>query len=312
MIDEGGPRMPTHYLTELDLDARENLELIAQAATLKSARAAGNRRLHDLDGRHVALYFEKPSVRTRTSFTIGVRELGGDVVELSGANTKVGKGEEVEDFAMVIGRYVDLLVARVYAQETLERMAARSAVPVVNALSDSRHPCQALADWLTIIERRGNPDRLKVAFVGEGNNVAASLGLLGAQLGAEVRVAAPPGYGLPAEVLAAAASLPGALIPFSDPAAAVAGADVVYTDTWISMGQEAEAEARREAFRGYRVDAALLAGAAPGAFVLHCLPAVRDEEITAEVMYGPASAIWDQAENRLHVQKALLRRLLSS
>jgi len=299
-----------HYLSVLDLDAAATRRLLARALQLKQSRKKGERR-NDLEGRHVALYFEKPSVRTRTSFTVGAHELGAHVVELGGSNTKVGKGEHVEDFAKVLGRYVDLLVARVFAQADLESMAKHAGVPVINALSDARHPCQALADALTIVERKGQVRGQKIAFVGEGNNVAASLSLLGAMLGAEVIVAAPKGYGLAKDVLELAKGHEGAVREVVDPIEAVTGADVVYTDTWISMGQEAEAEARRAIFKDYRVDAALLAKAAPRAMVLHCLPAVRGEEITTDVMYGRQSAIWDQAENRLHVQKALMLALLT-
>lgn len=298
------------YLTELDLDADETRALLVNAAALKEARGKPE---HPsvLAGKHVALYFEKPSVRTRTSFTVAVHELGGHVIELGSSNTKVGKGEHVEDFAKVVGRYVDVLVARVFDQATLESMARTAGIPVINALSDARHPCQALADYLTIMERRQKIDRLPIAFVGEGNNVAASLGLLGAALGAVVTVASPEGYGLPEVVLAEAAELPGTLRQVVDPAEAVQGAEVVYTDTWISMGQEAEAAARRKLFAAYRVDEALMATAHREAIVLHCLPAVRGEEITTDVMYSDRSAIWDQAENRLHVQKALLHTLVA-
>lgn len=297
------------YLTELDLSPAATLELLDLASRLKAERAAGQRR-SDLAGRHVALYFEKPSVRTRVSFTVGVHELGGQVVELGGSNTKVGKGEDVADFAQVMGRYVAALVARVFDQAKLEVMAEHAGVPVINALSDARHPCQALADVLTMREHLGGIAGKTLAFIGEGNNVAASTGLLAAALGAEVRVASPEGYGLPADISAAAEGLSGGLVQLQDPVAAARGADVLYTDTWISMGQEAEAAERRQVFTGYRIDAGLLAHAAPTAIVMHCLPAVRDEEIETAVMHGPRSAIWDQAENRLHVQKALLLALL--
>lgn len=288
---------PSSYLTELDLDPEATKKLLEDAAWLKK-----DRMMHaDLNGKHVALYFEKPSVRTRVSFTVGVHELGGHVVELGASNTKVGKGEEPEDFAKVIGRYVSILVARVFAQEKLERMAAHAGIPVINALSDERHPCQALADVLTIIEKKGRIEGVKIAFIGEGNNVATSLALLASKLGAEVIVASPARYGLPA--------IAKSIEQTEDLAAAVKNADVLYTDTWISMGQEDEAAERRAAFAGYKIDQALLGQAKSDAIVLHCLPAVRGEEIDTEIMYGPQSAIWDQAENRLHVQKALLRKI---
>jgi ornithine carbamoyltransferase len=297
------------YLTELDLDRHETMALLDDAARLKADRRAD---MHALERMHVALYFEKPSVRTRVSFTVAVHELGGQVVELGPSNTKVGKGEHPADFAEVIGRYVDALVARVFAQSTLAEMAAHAKIPVVNALSDERHPCQALADMLTIRERKGRIEGHKIAFIGEGNNVAASLGLLGASLGARVVVASPPGYGLQPSILALAEGRSGSLVQAEAIDDAVRDADVLYTDTWISMGQESESAARRLAFRGYKIDAALAARAKPDAIVMHCLPAVRDEEIAVAEMYGPRSAIWDQAENRLHVQKALLKRLLGS
>jgi ornithine carbamoyltransferase len=298
-----------HYLTELDLDAVETLVLLEDARRLKAERTRGVLR-SDLSGKHVGLYFEKPSVRTRVSFTLAVRELGGDVVELGGQTTKVGKGEHVEDFARVMSGYVHALVARVFLQGDLHAMASRSSIPVINALSDERHPCQALADALTILERKGRLSGVKVAFIGEGNNVAASLGLLAAALGAEVRVASPPGFGLPDAILAAAAPFAGAIVPLVDPMEAARRADVLYTDTWVSMGREEDAGRLKAAFAGYKIDRALLGAAASDAIVMHCLPAVRGEEIDEGIMYGPESAIWEQAENRLHVQKALLRRLM--
>lgn len=300
-----------HFLTELDLPTGAVTRLLADAVRLKAERSEGVRHA-DLEGRTVALYFEKPSVRTRVSFTVGVQELGGQVVELSPSTTKVGKGEDPEDFAKVLGRYVHAIVARVFGQDTLETFARHAGVPVINALSDERHPCQALADALTIRERRGGIEGRVFAFVGEGNNVAASTGLLLAALGADVRVASPEGYGLPSSILYRGRGLAGPIRQTTSVEDAAEGADVLYTDTWVSMGQEAETAKRRAAFRGYRIDGDLLRLAKPDAIVMHCLPAVRGEEIDADVMYGPASAIWDQAENRLHVQKALLRALLGA
>jgi ornithine carbamoyltransferase len=299
------------YLSELDLTIEETRALLQDAVALKAERARGELR-RDLAGKHVALYFEKPSVRTRVSFTVGVHELGGEVVELGGANTKVGKGEDLGDFAKVIGRYVSILVARVFAQSAVETFARFAGIPVINGLSDARHPCQALADVMTIIERKGRIEGIKIGFVGEGNNVARSLGVLAAALVAEVVVASPPGYGLPPEALEEAKVARGALRQTADVGSAAGGADVLYTDTWVSMGQEEEARERRAAFRGYAIDPSLLARGKPDAIVLHCLPAVRGEEIDQGTMYGSQSAIWDQAENRLHVQKALLCFLVAS
>lgn len=302
--------MVRHYLTELDITTEESRELLGSARRLKQERGHGGPGAALLAGKHVALYFEKPSVRTRTSFTVAVQEMGGHVVELSSGTTKVGKGEHEEDFAKVVGRYVHLLVARVFEQHKLEGMAKTAGIPVVNALSDERHPCQALADAQTILEHKGRIEGIKFTYVGEGNNVAASTGLLLAALGAEVKVASPKGMELKPDILAAAQGLEGALVQLEDPMEAARGADVLYTDTWVSMGAEAGAEAQRKALSKYRIDDAMLK-AAPKAIVMHCLPAVRGEEITKEIMYGPQSALWDQAENRLHAQKALLAWLLS-
>lgn len=297
------------YLSELDLTPEATAEIVALAAALKAERTHREYRTA-LVGQSVALYFEKPSVRTRVSFTVGVSELGGNAVELTGSNTKVGKGEDAADFATVLGGYVRLIVARVFDQGTLEEMAEHAGVPVINALSDARHPCQALADALTLQERLGTLDGIRFAFVGEGNNVATSTGLVLAMLGAEVRVASPEGYGLPRSTLEEASALAGSVRQVIDPREAVEGAHAVYTDTWISMGQEAEAAERRKIFAGYKVDESLMEKARPEAVVMHCLPAVRDEEIAASLMYDERSAIWHQAENRLHAQKALMLHLL--
>jgi ornithine carbamoyltransferase len=294
------------YLTELDRGPDWTLDLLDRAADLKLNRGPRN----DLAGKSVALFFAKPSVRTRVSFTIGVQELGGAVVELSPGNTKVGKGEHPEDFASVLGRYVHLIVARVFEQSMLDTFAQASGVPVINALSDGRHPCQALADALTLRERGRDFDGLVFCFIGEGNNVAASTGLLLAALGAQVRVVSPAGYGLPAEILEQAEPLAGSVRQLEAVDEAVRGADVLYTDTWVSMGQEDEAKERQQRFASYRIDDRVLGLAASDALVMHCLPAVRGQEIERDVMYGPRSAIWDQAENRLHVQKALMIRAL--
>lgn len=299
--------MVRQYLTELDLTVDETRSVLDEAHRMKTDRM-GSR---VLDGRHVALYFEKPSVRTRTSFTVGVHELGGHVVELSGANTKLGKGETLRDFASVISRYVHVLVARVFSQSDLEGMAGYASIPVINALSDDRHPCQALADVMTIEEKKGRIEGVRMTFVGDGNNVAASTGLLAAALGAEVTVASPEGYGLSPWVLEEAKALAGSVVQTVDPDEAVDGADVVYTDTWISMGQESETARRRDAFGPYCVNGALLLRAETEAVVMHCLPAVPGEEIDQDVMYGSQSAIWQQAENRLHAQKALLAFLIA-
>jgi len=297
------------YLSVLDFSPDETTALLRNAAKLKDMRASGHHH-PTLKDKHIALYFEKPSVRTRTSFTVGIHELGGHVVELGNLNTKVGSGEHIEDFAKVIGVYIDLLVARVFEQSALEDMSNMAGVPVINALSDASHPCQALADVMTIIERHGQVEGERIVFVGEGNNVAISLAILAANLGADVTVVSPEGYGLPDSVVETGKNLAGTITQANDVKSAVDGAHVIYTDTWISMGQESEAAKRREIFDGYCVDDKLVAQASADAIVMHCLPAVRGEEITKEVMYGSQSAIWDQAENRLHVQKALMLDLL--
>ena len=297
------------YLSVLDFDEEETHAVLDSAARLKRERKAGNLQPY-LKNTHIALYFEKPSVRTRTSFTVGIHELGGHLVELGTLNTKIGSGEHIEDFASVIGRYIHLLVARVFDHPSLVDMSKMAGVPVINALSDDSHPCQALADVLTILERFKEIQGRRIAFVGEGNNVAVSLALLCAKLGAEVRVASPEGYGLPQWVLDKSQDLAGTVSQLDNIDSAVDGANVVYTDTWISMGQEDEAAERRKIFSGYQVNDALLAKASTDVIAMHCLPAIRGEEITKEVMYGPQSAIWDQAENRLHVQKALMIKLI--
>lgn len=294
-----------HFLRAQDLSASEIETLFWLARQLKRDRAEGRRR-HELSGRHIALYMEKPSVRTRISFSVGVRELGGDVVELTGGQTKVGSGEHPTDFAAVVSRYCHAIVARVFSDEALEQMVQGATVPVINALSDGHHPCQALADFFTLRERFNNLKGLKLAYVGDGkNNVARSLIDMGKLLGVEVRVAAPEGFQPAAEVAEG-------ILVTTDPKQAVEGVHAIYTDTWVSMGVETEAEARRAAFAGFKVDEELLALALPEAVVMHCLPAVRDEEIAASLMHGPRSAIFDQAENRLHTQKALLLLLVEN
>jgi ornithine carbamoyltransferase len=251
----------------------------------------------------VALVFEKPSTRTRISFEVGVAELGGTPVVLRGDELQLTRGESVADTGRILSRYVAGIVVRAGSDEVVRELAGAAGVPVVNGLTPEHHPCQALADLLTLRERCGDLDGLKVAYVGDGNNVARSLALLGGRAGVEVRVASPDGYGL----------VPGvAALQTADPVEAVTGADAVYTDVWVSMGDEADADRRRAALAPYQVNGELLAAAADGAIVLHCLPAHPGEEITDEVLYGERSAVWDQAENRLHAQKALLELLLGT
>ncbi|MBI4504792.1 MAG: ornithine carbamoyltransferase [Chloroflexi bacterium] len=298
-----------------DLSIPELAQVLATAASLKRRWRAGDRpRL--LPGRVLALLLEKPSLRTRVSFEVAMRQLGGDAVSLLPQEIGLGERESVVDVARVLSRYVDAIVLRTFAHQSVTDMAAQASVPVINGLSDRSHPCQALADLLTIAEHRGRLRGVRVAFVGDGgNNVAHALLLAAAKSGLHLRIACPPGYEPLPDMLASAradAARTGAeLDVVYDPAAAVEGADVVYTDVWTSMGQEAEQHLRRAVFATYRVDAPLVARAMPDAIVMHDLPAHRGEEITDDVLDGPRSVVYDQAENRLHAQKAVLVHLLA-
>ncbi len=290
----------THFLTGEELGAFQLGKLLDRALELKAGRrdAAG---AEALAGRSVALVFEKPSTRTRISFEVGVAELGGTPVVLRGDELQISRGESVGDTARVLSRYVDAIVIRSGSHEAVAELAAASEAPVVNGLTPLHHPCQALADLLTLRERFGDLQGLRLAYVGDGNNVARSLAIAGELTGMEVVIATPPGYRLEEGH--------GAKLT-DDPRAAASGADAIYTDVWVSMGDEAEADRRRADLAPFGVDADLLSAAADRAVVLHCLPAHPGEEITAEVLYGDRSAVWDQAENRLHAQKALLEMLL--
>ncbi|HVE66986.1 MAG TPA: ornithine carbamoyltransferase [Solirubrobacteraceae bacterium] len=289
--------MPEHFLTGTELGADGLHALLDRALELKAEPRASNA----LANRHVALLFEKPSTRTRVSFEAGVVELGGHPVVLRGDELQLARGESPRDTALVLSRQVHALGVRTGDHAVVEELAEHADIPVVNMLTARHHPCQALADLLTLREAFGTLEGLRLAYVGDGNNVARSLALAGAQAGVEVVVSSPEGYRLEPE---AGAEL------VDDPAAAVAGAHAVYTDVWVSMGDEATAAERRAALAPYRLDGALLDRAADGAIALHCLPAPPGEEIAAEVLYGPRQRIWDQAENRRHAQKALLERLL--
>jgi ornithine carbamoyltransferase len=290
---------PVHFLTGAELDAAALAALLDRAAELKAAPLSSRA----LEGRTVALLFQKPSTRTRTSFEAGVFELGGHPMILRAQELQLTRGESVRDTALILSRNAAVIGLRTGDEQELQTLAEYATVPVVNMLSPLHHPCQAIADLLTLREACGDLEGRVVTYVGDGNNVARSLAILGAQAGVEVRVAAPAGYQLEEGV----ATL------YEDPAEAVAGADAVYTDVWVSMSDdEASAEARRSALAPYRIDDALLDRAAPDAFALHCLPAHPGEEITAEVLYGSRQRIWDQAENRRHAQKALLELLVSA
>jgi len=297
--------MPRHFLTGAELTAAELDALLERAIELKRAPLSSSA----LDGRCVALIFQKPSTRTRLSFEVGIHELGGHAVVLRADELQLSRGEALRDTALVLSRHVAAVGVRTGPDAMLEELAGDSRVPVVNMLTARHHPCQALADLMTMREAYGALDGLRVAYVGDGNNVARSLAVLGALAGMHVAVASPDGYSLEAEEpLPAGAS--GSLTLYTDPYEAVEGARAVYTDVWVSMGDEETAQKRRAALAGYRVDDALLDAAAPGAFAMHDLPAHPGEEISAEVLYGSRQRIWDQAENRRHAQKALLELLV--
>jgi ornithine carbamoyltransferase len=298
--------MSRHFLTGAELTAAELAVVFDRALELKRAPLSSQA----LDGLSVALIFQKPSTRTRVSFEVGVHELGGHAVVLRSDELQLSRGEALRDTALVLSRHVAAIGLRTGADAELEELAEYSSVPVINMLTALHHPCQALADLLTLREAYGSLEGLTVAYVGDGNNVARSLALLGALAGMHVAVASPAGYSLERD-LALPEGATGSLTLHTDPREAVAGAGAVYTDVWVSMGDEATADARRAALADYRVDDALLDAAAPGAFAMHDLPAHAGEEITAEVLYGPRERIWDQAENRRHAQKALLELLIA-
>ncbi|MFY9586130.1 MAG: ornithine carbamoyltransferase [Actinomycetota bacterium] len=304
--------MNDDFLSIDDLDPAELTRVLDRAAELKADRRASNALRH----KTVAMIFEKPSTRTRISFEVAIAELGGHPLPLSSAELQLGRGETIEDTGRVLSRYVQGVVVRTFEQERLERLADAASIPVINALSDLEHPCQALADLLTIREKRSSLADVKLTYVGDGNNVAHSLLLAGALAGMHVTVATPPGYApIPqivkrSEIIAEETG--GSVTVTAEAPQAVRGADVVYTDVWASMGQEREAEERRLIFAPYQLNAVLLGRAAPDAIVLHCLPAHRGEEITDDVIDGPHSVVWQQAENRLHTQKALLEWLVGS
>jgi ornithine carbamoyltransferase len=299
MEPQTAPRPASHFLTGEELDREELLALLERAEELKRGRDAGEGR-DSLAGRSVALVFEKPSTRTRVSFEVGVAELGATPIVLRADELQMTRGESIADTARILSGYLHGIVIRSGSDERVRELASGSSVPVVNGLTPGHHPCQALADLLTLTERFGDLDGLRLAYVGDGNNVARSLAILGRIAGVEVVIAAPAGYRIE----------DGLAEQTDDPRAAAAGADAIYTDVWVSMGDEAQADRRRADLAPYQLNEELLASASERAVALHCLPAHPDEEITAEVLYGQRSAVWDQAENRLHVQKALLERLL--
>jgi ornithine carbamoyltransferase len=303
--------VPRHFLSIDDVTPDELAHLLELAAKVKQSPEDYASRL---DGRAVALIFEKPSTRTRVSFEVGVAALGGHPLALSSSELQLGRGETIEDTGRVLSRYCDALVLRTFGQERLEALASGASVPVVNSLSDYEHPCQILADLLTVQEKKRQAKDQSIAYLGDGNNVAHSLLLGATMLGMRVRVATPPGFEPIPQVVERATEIAGltggSVEVTNDPKAAAEDADILYTDVWASMGQEREHDERVLVFTPYRLDGAAVDRAADDVIVLHCLPAHRGEEITDDVIDGPHSVVWDQAENRLHTQKALLLWLL--
>ncbi|GGS60815.1 MULTISPECIES: ornithine carbamoyltransferase [Actinokineospora] len=304
--------MVRHFLRDDDLSPAEQREVLDLAKAVKADPLGGR----PLAGKSVAAIFEKNSTRTRLSFEVGIAQLGGQPIVVDGRTMQLGREETIEDTSRVLSRYVDVVVWRTFAQKRMDAMASASRIPVINALTDEFHPCQVLADLQTIEERHGRLAGVTATYLGDGaNNMSHSLLLGGTTAGMHVRVVAPEGFQPQPEIVAAAekraAETGGSVTQFTDPEAAIDGTDVVVTDTWTSMGQENDGRDRVSPFRRLQVNADLMSRAAPGAIALHCLPAHRGWEITDEVLDGPASAVWDEAENRLHAQKALLTWLVS-
>ncbi len=301
--------MKKDLLSLLDISEEELQKILTEAKHLKKMKQTGTP--HELLKRKaLAMIFEKPSTRTRLSFEVGMHDLGGHALYLNSQDLQIGRGEEIRDTARVASRYVSGLMIRAYKHQTIVDFARYSTVPVINGLSDKEHPCQLLADILTIWEHFGSTIDVKVAWVGDGNNVCNSLVLSSAITGMIVNIASPVGFLPKEEVVERARALGGRVEVMHDPVQAVRDADVVVTDTWVSMGEEARYDVRIKAFQGYTVDNNLLKHASPDAIVMHCLPAHRGHEITDEVIEGPQSVVWDEAENRLHAQKALLVKML--
>jgi ornithine carbamoyltransferase len=288
-----------------DWDRDELLEVLDLADELKRLQRAREEH-HLLPGRTLGMIFQKPSTRTRVSFEVGIYQLGGTGLYLSAGDLQLGRGETIKDTAVVLSRYLDAVMIRTFAQSEVEELALNASIPVINGLTDSAHPCQALADVMTIRERFGRLDGLKVVYLGDGNNVCASLMVACTKLGMDFVAATPAAYRPDEQVVRIARDSGRTVELVDDPGAAVESADVLYTDVWTSMGQEEERQQRLQDLAGFGIDAALVQKAGENAIVLHCLPAHYGEEITEEALYGPQSAVWDQAENRLHAQKALM------
>jgi ornithine carbamoyltransferase len=300
-----------HFLSVADLTRERALHLFRVAAELKQRRKAG-RFGTALHGRTLALIFEKPSLRTRVTFEVGIVQLGGRAVHLSGQEIGMGTRESVPDVARNLSRWVDGIAARVFSHDTVESLARHASIPVINGLSDFEHPCQALADYFTLWERGLDLGRIRLTYLGDGNNVCHSLLLLGGLLGTRMTVGCPPGYEPDPRVLEKVRRLGGQVTLTADAREAATDADVIYTDVWTSMGQESEREQRLEAFQRYQVNEPVMRFARPRALVMHCLPAHRGEEITDAVLDGETSIVLDQAENRLHAQKAIILDLLGA
>jgi ornithine carbamoyltransferase len=288
-----------------DWSRDELLEVLDLADDLKRLQQAREEH-HLLPGRTLGMIFQKPSTRTRVSFEVGIYQLGGTGLYLSAADLQLGRGETIKDTAVVLSRFLDAIMIRTFAQSDVDELAANASIPVINGLTDNAHPCQALADVMTIRERFGRLEGLRVVYLGDGNNVCASLMVACAKLGMEFVAATPADYRPEEEVIRIAREAGGTVELVDDPRAAVAGADILYTDVWTSMGQEEEREQRSQDLAGFGIDSELVKQAGDNAIVLHCLPAHYGEEIAEDVLYGTQSAVWDQAENRLHAQKALM------
>lgn len=295
-----------HLTCEKDLCLEDIRNIFSLSRELKASHAQGQTD-DSLGGKTLALVFQKSSLRTRVSFEVAMSQLGGSAIYLSQQDIDLGHRESVMDVARTLSRYVDGIAVRTFSHEVVVEIARHSSIPVINALSDYCHPCQALADLYTLTEKLGSLAGVKLSFVGDGNNVARSLALLCAKLGVTFQIASPKGYEFNADFQREVKAMTDTFLVSHDPREVVKGADVVYTDTWVSMGQETEAEKRQRDFRGYTVDSPLVALAKRDVLIMHCMPAHRGQEITAEVLDGPNSIIYDQAENRLHVQKAILK-----
>lgn len=302
--------MKKDLLSIYDLDPADFRVMFEKAAKLKKMMKAG-KSCQPLKGKTLGMIFDKSSTRTRISFEVGMFQLGGIALFLSSRDTQIGRGESVQDSARIMSRYLNGIMIRTYAQESVEEFAKYATIPVINGLTDLLHPCQILSDLFTVLEKKGTYEGLKIAYIGDGNNVANSWINAAARLPIQLALACPEGYEPNSFIFERAVkTAQGRVILHRDPADAAARADVIYTDVWASMGQEAEHAKRAEVFKPYRVDRKLLACAKKDAMVMHCLPAHRGEEITAEVLDGPQSVVMDQAENRLHVQKAIMEMLL--